>query len=56
VEAYGKAYDLLQRGEPCALGSFEALAAKWPDDPLVRFHLARLRQGESGTTIVLAEK
>ncbi len=56
VDGYAKAYGALERGEACALSSFEHLAGKWPDDPLVRFHLERLRRGEGGTTIVLVEK
>ena len=56
ADGYAKAYGALERGEACALASFERLATRRPHDPLVRFHLERLRRGESGTTIVLAEK
>jgi hypothetical protein len=32
------------------------LAKDWPDDPVIAFHLARLRRGESGSLITLESK
>jgi class 3 adenylate cyclase/CHASE2 domain-containing sensor protein len=42
---YLEAYGLLARASPSALEAFAALALAYPDDPLVRFHLERLRRG-----------
>jgi len=50
---------LLQRevaGLPGASAAFSALAASSPADPLVTFHLNRIRSGASDTTIVMTEK
>ena len=41
---------------PDALGAFEALAGARPEDPLVLFHLERLRTGKTGVLISMAEK
>ncbi|NPU84623.1 MAG: adenylate/guanylate cyclase domain-containing protein [Syntrophaceae bacterium] len=54
--AYEQAFERLRRSDPGAGAAFERLAAERPLDPLVRLHLERLRAGESGDTIVLAEK
>ena len=54
--AYASAYTLIERGDEGALAAIEDLAARWPDDPLVQFHLLRLRRGETGARIALTEK
>ncbi len=54
--AYAAAYTLIERGDKGALAAVEDLAAHWPDDPLVEFHLQRLRRGETGVRIALSEK
>ena len=56
AQAYAAAYDLLQKGDPGAAAAIAAVVDAHPDDPLARFHLQRLRQGETGTTIVLQSK
>ncbi len=54
--AYRAAYALIERGDASALAAVEDLAARWPDDPLVEFHLQRLRRGETGVRIAMTEK
>jgi len=54
--AYASAFGLLREGKPEALAAFEALAAKYPQDPLVALHLGRLRTGATNDLIVMAEK
>ena len=54
--AYGEAYALMVRRDPRALDAFERLAADRRNDRLVRFHLERLRQGQSGDLIIFTEK
>ena len=56
VRDYMAAYELMKAEDPGALAAFEAAAAAHPDDPLIVFHLARLRAGERGETIVFAAK
>jgi class 3 adenylate cyclase len=56
VEAYLAAYRMLDSGDPGAAAAFESIASGPDGDPLARFHLARLRSGESGTTVVMSEK
>jgi adenylate cyclase len=54
--AYEEAYGLLASEDSRAREAFEALARERPDDPLVKLHLERLRSGQAGDRIVLAEK
>ncbi|MDS4073028.1 MAG: adenylate/guanylate cyclase domain-containing protein [Defluviicoccus sp.] len=56
TEAYLHAYRLLEAGDEQALAAFEAVCQDHPDDALAAFHLNRLKQGESGTRIVMAGK
>ena len=56
TEAYLHAYQLLEAGNEQALAAFEAVCQDHPDDALAAFHLNRLKQGESGTRIVMAGK
>jgi hypothetical protein len=53
---YCEAYEMLKDGVSDAQLVFEALAREVPDDPCVAFHLGRIRQGISGTAIVMTEK
>jgi adenylate cyclase len=53
---YADAYALLASKEPAATPAFEALALRAPNDPLVRFHLDRLKAGETGAEIELVDK
>lgn len=56
VARYGDAFRLLEAGDAAALAAFAAIVAAHPDDRLAAFHLARLRRGERGGAIVLADK
>ncbi len=53
---YQAAFDAMAAEAPDALARFEALAAGYPDDPLVHLHRERLSQGEVGDRIVLDAK
>jgi adenylate cyclase len=53
---YRLAYEALCGDQAAALARFETLAKDYPEDPLVRLHCQRLRGGESGDLIVMAEK
>lgn len=52
--AYAAAYEGLANGGGAS--AFDALSQSAPDDPLVRFHAARIAAGETGTRIVFREK
>jgi len=56
AEDYATAFDLLRSENPQAKAHFAALAAAWPEDPLVALHYRRLQAGERGERIVMAEK
>jgi adenylate cyclase len=53
---YRDAYATMESADPAARELFAALAARYPDDPLVRFHHERLERGDTGALIVLGEK
>jgi len=57
---YAAALRLLQDGTAhdaaAALAQFEALALRFPQDPLVALHLRRLRDGASNDVMVMGEK
>jgi adenylate cyclase len=55
-EAYEQAFTLMAQQQPDALARFTQLSAMRPDDPLVRFHLARLAAGQIGDVIVFSSK
>ena len=46
----------LERGDATAEEAFTAVISHWPHDPLAAYHLQRLRRGESGVMITLADK
>ncbi len=56
LPAYQRAFELMAAESPEALDAFEQLVAAHPDDGLAAFHLARLRRGEQGSTVVFTEK
>lgn len=56
LQAYLEVYELLKAKHPSSLKRLEALCEIYPDDSLARFHLNRLRAGQSGTQIVLDDK
>ena len=51
TRAYVEAFEKLESGDPGAIGSFAALVGRNADDKLASFHLKRLLNGETGTTI-----
>lgn len=55
-EDYLAAFALLRAGDPRASDHFSQLHAAFPEDPLVSLHNRRLRAGEQGELIVMAEK
>ena len=56
AEEYTSAYRQMAQGQPTARAAFESLAAHYPKDRLIAFHLARLVQGDVGAALYLAEK
>lgn len=64
ADDYAEAFAMLQADDAAdapaaaspALARFEALAARYPGDPLVALHLRRLRGGAVGDLVVLAGK
>jgi class 3 adenylate cyclase/CHASE2 domain-containing sensor protein len=56
VTRYEKAYDELKKENGLARAFFGELAREDVNDPLVRYHLARLTQGEAGELVRLSEK
>lgn len=53
---YLAAYGLLEQADPKAGTAFAALDSKYPDDPLVSFHLQRIQSGNLSTLIVMEDK
>ena len=53
LRRYGQAYDLLSKSPAQAVDAFAELARSYPDDPLVRLHLERLRGGAKSDLINL---
>lgn len=53
---YAAAYALLTQDVDAARSAFEQLAKERPADPLVKLHLSRLQEGQTGDLIVMAEK
>ncbi|MBF0176278.1 MAG: adenylate/guanylate cyclase domain-containing protein [Magnetococcales bacterium] len=56
IQAYKAAYQSMTEEDPAALAAFQNLAAAYPDDGLVRFHLQRLESGQKGSRVVLSSK
>lgn len=56
VAEYRAAYKLLEAESPAALPAFQALRSRYPDDPLVGYHLQRLEAGELGSLVVMGRK
>jgi class 3 adenylate cyclase/CHASE2 domain-containing sensor protein len=53
---YQIAYNLLNQNAEEALAQFEALSRERPEDPCIRFYLARLRDGVAGSNIKMTDK
>lgn len=56
VNDYALAYRAMKTGDPAALALFEALLVRFPEDSPIRMHAGRLRAGETGAVITMAEK
>jgi adenylate cyclase len=56
IADYERAYALMADRDPQALAAFERLAQTQGDEPLVRFHLERLRKGERGDIVTFTAK
>lgn len=56
VTSYVKAFDKLKDSNGAALDAFDRLHERYPEDPLVAFHLRRLQDGETGQIITMTEK
>jgi adenylate cyclase len=53
---YAAAYALLSQDPVAARSAFEQLARERPEDPLVKLHLQRLQENQTGDLIVMADK
>jgi len=53
---YLRAYELLEHADGGVADAFASLAKRYPEDALIAFHANRLATGETGATIVMAEK
>lgn len=56
IAEYRAAYALLEAESPGALEAFQGLKARYPDDPLVSYHVQRLEAGENGSLVVMGRK
>lgn len=56
IAQYRAAFALLKAENSGAEAAFAAYVEKWPDDPLARYHLKRLRRGEKGDGATLTDK
>jgi class 3 adenylate cyclase len=56
LRAYEAAYDRLRQGQADAMAMFAALKESEPNDPCVKLHVERLRQGLMGVEMVMSEK
>ena len=56
VAQYLDAYHAMEEGESSALAQFKLLANRYPQDVLVRYHLARLTSGDAGLDIKMENK
>ncbi len=56
TSAYREAFEKLALNDPYTNETFEKLVEAYPEDGVAAFHLARLRAGERGTRIEMAQK
>jgi class 3 adenylate cyclase len=56
VKDYVSAFSLMENNRLEALGIFENIIKKYPEDTLASYHLGRLNSGKSGSKIVMAWK
>ena len=55
-ESYSEAFRLMAEKKTGAIEAFEDLVRQYPDDPLSRFHLARMQKGDTGADVTFTEK
>ena len=53
---YMDAYNALKQEDPSAVSLFEGLERDFPEDPLVQFHMNRIREGNVSTLVVMEDK
>ncbi len=53
---YGEAYALLQCEDPAASAAVRQLQRDYPQDPLIRFHFARIEAGLNTSRVVMEDK
>lgn len=56
VAQYRAAYALMDAESPEALEAFKQLQARYPEDPLVNYHVQRYTSGETGSLVVMNRK
>lgn len=56
LNRYKQAFDALEQEKPEALALFEALSKEAPDDSCVALYVERLREGVTGTDVMMKEK
>lgn len=56
IAAYNDAFKAMARQDPAAAEMFASILRQWPEDGPSRFHLDRLRHGETGMRVVLGSK
>ncbi len=56
LRAYDAAFERMKRRDPDSASMFQTLAERYPDDVLVAWHQARLKEGETGATISIVLK
>ena len=53
---YQVAFDLLRKEDPAAVQAMTLLEGRYPDDPIVRFHLDRIAKGLVSARVVMEDK
>ncbi|MFM5914604.1 MAG: CHASE2 domain-containing protein [Chakrabartia godavariana] len=56
IEGYAAAYPLLSAEDPSAAAAFRSLAAQFPQDPILQFHMARIDAGLVTARVVMDDK
>ncbi|MEI8395337.1 MAG: adenylate/guanylate cyclase domain-containing protein [Rhodospirillaceae bacterium] len=56
ITEYRQAYALLEAGDPEAADHFRTLAARYPADGVIAFHVTRLNTGANGTLVMMTSK
>jgi class 3 adenylate cyclase/CHASE2 domain-containing sensor protein len=54
--AYREAFELMENNDPGALEGFRKVLELNASDPLAKFHIGRLENGQTGATIVMEQK